>query len=72
MTTYLQERPDGDVRLEDEEATMTPAASGQRRTERVDSTGYFYGTALGWSELGVSARVPRDQSRVSDRPEEDR
>ena len=28
-----------------------------------DSTGYFYGTALGWSELGVFARVPRDRSR---------
>ena len=71
MTTSLQERPDGDVRLEDE-ATIAPTASVQRRAERIDSTGYFYGTALGWSELGVLARVPRDQSRVSNRPEDDR
>ena len=72
VTTYLQELPDGDVRLADEEATIAPTASVQRRAERIDSTGYFYGTALGWSKLGVFARVPRDQSRVSDRPEEDR
>jgi hypothetical protein len=72
VTTSLQERPDGDVRLEDEEATIALTASVPRRAERIDSTGYFYGTALGWSELGVFARVPRDQSRVSNRREEDR
>ena len=45
MTTYLQERLDGDVRLEDREATTAPAVSVPPRTGRIDSTGYFYGTA---------------------------
>lgn len=72
MTTYLQERQDGDVRLEDQEATMAATASIAPGTVRIDSTGYFYGTALGWSKLGVFALVPCDQSLVSDRPEEDR
>ena len=72
MTTYLQERLDGAVRLEDREATTAPAASVSPRTVRIDSTAYYYGTALGWCELGVFARVPGDQSRVSDGPKGDR
>jgi hypothetical protein len=72
VTTYLQERQDGDVRLEDQEATVAAIANVAPRTVRIDSTEYFYGTALGWSKLGVFARVPCDQSQVSDRPEEDR
>jgi hypothetical protein len=72
MTTYLQERPDGDVRLEDREATTAPAASVPPRTVGIDSTGWFYGTALGWSKLCVFAWVPGDESPVSDRPEGDR
>jgi len=71
MTTYLQERPNGDVRLEDREATTAPAARVPRAVG-IDSAGWFYGTAVGWSRLGVFARVPGDQSRLSDRPEEDR
>jgi len=72
VTTYLQERQEGDVRLDDQEATMAATASVATRTARIDSTEYFYGTALGWSKFGVFARVPCDQSRVSDRPEDDR
>jgi hypothetical protein len=72
MSTLLQERPQGDDRLADEEGTMAPAARVQPRARRVDSTGYFYGTALGWSELGVFPREPREQSRMSHRPEQDR
>ena len=48
------------------------AVKATLRTGRIDSTGYYYGTAAGWSKLDAFARVPGDQSRVSDRPEEDR
>ena len=72
MTTYLQERADVDVRLEDREATTALAASVPPRTGGIDSTSWFYGTAVGGAKLGVFAWVPGDQSRVSDRLEGDR
>ena len=48
------------------------AVKATLRTGRIAPTGYYYGTAVGWSKLAVFARVPGDQSRVSVRPEEDR
>jgi hypothetical protein len=72
VTTKLQQRRDGDVRLGDYEATTASATSVPLRTPRIDSTEYYYGTALGWSELGVFVRVPGDQARVSDRSKGDR
>ncbi len=72
MTTWLQERRDGEGRLEDRVVTAAPEVSVSPRTLSIDSTGYSFGTARSWSKLGVFARVPRDESRVSDRPEADR
>jgi hypothetical protein len=71
VTTVLQERPQADAHLADAQGTIVHAAS-VRPPAPIDSTGYFYGTALGWSELGVFARVSSEQSRVSHRPVEDR
>jgi hypothetical protein len=72
VTTVLKERPQADVHLADAQGTIVHTASVRPPAPSIDSTRYFYGTALGWSELGVFAQVSGEQSPVSHRPRADR